>query len=155
MIFQGDVKADEKAAQEVDNLISAIGDVTLEKEDFIDAARAAYDELTDNQKDLVENYQTYLNGLLSHIQTLIDRMHLDVDISDMEKLTAWITPAETENSVYFTACHKESFFIKPLRFFSPVYHNSRKTQETLAISLFIKYNKLIYFTYLTRFALCI
>ena len=48
-------------------------------------------ELYRSIKDLVENYQTYLNGLLSHIQTLIDRMHLDVDISDMEKLTAWIT----------------------------------------------------------------
>ena len=28
-------------------------------------------------------------------------------------------------------------------------------KETLAISYVIKYNKLIYFTYLTRFALCI
>lgn len=47
-------------------------------------------ELYKSIKNLVTDYQTYLNGLLAHIQTAIDKLELDVDISDMEKLTAFI-----------------------------------------------------------------
>lgn len=47
--------ADEKAAKAVDELIAAIGDVTLEKEEQIAAARDAYNALTSDQKRLVEN----------------------------------------------------------------------------------------------------
>ncbi|MBQ7874012.1 MAG: hypothetical protein IJ306_02450 [Oscillospiraceae bacterium] len=39
-----------------EQLISAIGEVTLESEEAIKAAREAYDALTDEQKALVENY---------------------------------------------------------------------------------------------------
>ena len=42
---------------EVEALIDAIGEVTLESEEAIEAARAAYDALTDAQKELVENYE--------------------------------------------------------------------------------------------------
>lgn len=45
--------ADEAAADAVDALIDAIGDVTLEKEDQIIAARDAYNALTSDQKRLV------------------------------------------------------------------------------------------------------
>ena len=48
-------------------------------------------ELYQSIKDLVTDYQTYLNGLLAYIQTAIDKLELNVDISDMEKLTAFIT----------------------------------------------------------------
>ena len=44
-------------------------------------------ELYRSINELVNNYQTYLNNLLKYIQAIIDRFHLDVDISDMEKLT--------------------------------------------------------------------
>ena len=47
-------------------------------------------ELYKSIKNLVTDYQTYLNGLLAYIQTAIDKLELDVDISDMEKLTAFI-----------------------------------------------------------------
>ena len=49
---------DEAAAKAVDNLIAAIGKVefTDESKGKIDAARAAYDKLTDAQKKLVSNY---------------------------------------------------------------------------------------------------
>ena len=47
--------ADVKAAEEVTNKISAIGDVTLKSEDAIKEARTAYDALTDAQKELVSN----------------------------------------------------------------------------------------------------
>ena len=39
-------------------LIDAIGEVTAESGDAIDAARKAYDALTDGQKALVSNYET-------------------------------------------------------------------------------------------------
>ncbi len=47
---------DQKAAEEVEKLIDAIGEVTLEKKASIAAARSAYDKLTDAQKKLVSNY---------------------------------------------------------------------------------------------------
>lgn len=46
--------ADEKAAKAVDELIAAIGEVTLEKEEQIAAAREAYNTLSSDQKRLVE-----------------------------------------------------------------------------------------------------
>lgn len=46
--------ADEQAAKAVDELIAAIGEVTLEKEEQIAAARDAYNQLTSDQKRLVE-----------------------------------------------------------------------------------------------------
>ena len=48
---------DAAAAKAVDDLIDAIGEVTLESGDAIKAARAAYDTLTDTQKELVKNYE--------------------------------------------------------------------------------------------------
>ncbi|MBP3673886.1 MAG: DUF4430 domain-containing protein [Oscillospiraceae bacterium] len=48
----------EAAANEVEELISAIGTVTLDSENKIKAARKAYDALTEAQKKLVENYKT-------------------------------------------------------------------------------------------------
>jgi len=44
--------------QQVEELIDAIGDVTLDSYDSITAARTAYDKLSDNAKTLVENYET-------------------------------------------------------------------------------------------------
>ncbi len=51
-------KADQAAADEVEALIDAIGEVTLESKAKIDAARTAYDALTAAQKALVENLAT-------------------------------------------------------------------------------------------------
>ncbi|MGI6028807.1 MAG: S-layer homology domain-containing protein [Candidatus Heteroscillospira sp.] len=48
--------ANQKAADKVIDLIDAIGTVTKDSEDKIDAARKAYDALTNAQKKLVENY---------------------------------------------------------------------------------------------------
>ena len=48
-------------------------------------------ELYKSIKDLVNDYQTYLNRVLGYVQTVINQLELDVDISDTEKLTAWIT----------------------------------------------------------------
>ena len=51
---------DAAAAKAVDDLIDAIDEVTLESGDAIKAARAAYDALTDTQKELVKNYEKLL-----------------------------------------------------------------------------------------------
>ena len=48
--------ADLKAAKAVDEKIDAIGEVTLESENAIDAARAAYEALTEAQQAQVTNY---------------------------------------------------------------------------------------------------
>ena len=48
-------KADQAAAEAVEERIDAIGEVTLESKAKIDAARAAYNALTDDQKALVGN----------------------------------------------------------------------------------------------------
>ncbi len=47
-----------EAVQHVIDLINAIGEVTAESGEAIDAAREAYDALTDGQKALVSNYET-------------------------------------------------------------------------------------------------
>lgn len=44
-------------------------------------------ELIESITQLVTNYEFYLNNLLGHIQSIIDKMQLNVDISDMKKLT--------------------------------------------------------------------
>ncbi len=54
--------ADMAAADEVQQLIDAIGAVTLSSEKAINAARKAYEALTDGQKALVEGYQTLVDA---------------------------------------------------------------------------------------------
>ena len=51
---------DDPAVVAVKELIDAIGEVTLDSGDAIKAARAAYDALTDTQKELVKNYEKLL-----------------------------------------------------------------------------------------------
>lgn len=58
-------------AAEVERLINAIGTVTLDSEDRIQAARDAYDRLTDAQKDLVTNLGT-LQAAEATLQKLKD-----------------------------------------------------------------------------------
>ena len=53
---------DHAAAGAVEDLIDAISEVTLDSGDAIKAAREAYDALTDEQKELVGNYQTLLDA---------------------------------------------------------------------------------------------
>ena len=50
------LQADADAARRVEELIDAIGPVTLKSQPAIATARAAYDALTESQKALVGNY---------------------------------------------------------------------------------------------------
>ena len=56
-------------------------------------------ELVKSIGELVSNYEVYLNRLLGFIQTIVDKFNLDVDVSDMEKLTVFLTDlfGSTEN----------------------------------------------------------
>ena len=53
---------DQAAAQEVMDLIDAIGTVTADSGEAIQSARKAYDSLTDAQKELVSNYDVLLTA---------------------------------------------------------------------------------------------
>jgi len=53
---------DAEKAQIVIDMIDSIGEVTLESEEAILAARAAYNALSDSQKDLVTNIQTLVDA---------------------------------------------------------------------------------------------
>lgn len=63
---------DAAAAASISNAITAIGEVTLDKRGVVEAARAAYDTLTDDQKVLVTNY-TDLTAAESRIAELVKR----------------------------------------------------------------------------------
>ena len=76
--------ADVKAAEEVTNKISAIGDVTLESEDAIKEARTAYDALTDVQKELVSN-----KDVLEKAETTLKELK---DAKDADDAKAAATP---------------------------------------------------------------
>ncbi len=51
-------KEQKDAIADVENKINALGTITLESKDAIDAAKKAYDALSDSQKELVTNYST-------------------------------------------------------------------------------------------------
>ena len=53
-----ELKTEKANASAVDALISAIGEVTLEKEEAINTAREAFDALNDEEQDFVENLAT-------------------------------------------------------------------------------------------------
>ena len=61
-----------KAAAQVDALIEAIGEVTEDSGDAIKAARDAYNALTDEQKEFVENYDKLEKAEVKYVEALID-----------------------------------------------------------------------------------
>ncbi len=79
---------DEKAADAVEAMISAIGTVTTESKSAIEEARAAYDALTDEQKALVENYE-----VLTTAETEYSELIAEKELGFFEKLINWIVNA--------------------------------------------------------------
>ena len=65
--------------QEVEDLIEAIGEVTLESEEAINAAREAYDALTEEQKALVSNYDILVEAekTLAELLAAVEPVILD------------------------------------------------------------------------------
>lgn len=71
---------DKKAADAVQNQIDTIGTVTLEKGEQIQQARAAYEALTETQKEMVDNLQFLINAEL-HYQLLL---HEEIDTTILQ-----------------------------------------------------------------------
>lgn len=82
------IENDIKAADDVEAMISAIGTVTAESKSAIEEARAAYDALTDEQKALIENYET-----LTSAETTYSELTAEKELSFFEKLINWIVNA--------------------------------------------------------------
>ena len=84
--------ADQAAANPVIEQINAIGTVTLESKNAIEAARAAYDALTADQKALVTNYETLTAAetSLKALQDAADKAAADQAAANavIEKITA-------------------------------------------------------------------
>ena len=84
--------ADKAAADPVIEKINAIGTVTLETKTTIEAARAAYNALTADQKALVTNYETLSNAeaALKALQDAADKAAADKTAADAvtEKIAA-------------------------------------------------------------------
>ena len=76
--------ADLEAAQAVQAQIDAIGEVTLESEEVIKAARAAYDALTEEQKPLVSNLDalTAAEAKLAQLQAAAEKAAADKAAAD-------------------------------------------------------------------------
>lgn len=78
----------QKQIRAVEELIDAIGTVTLDSKSTIDAARAAYDALRAGQKPLVGNYETLLNAEAAYAQLVADRNDRDRAQAVMELIRA-------------------------------------------------------------------
>ncbi|MCD7859937.1 MAG: PQQ-binding-like beta-propeller repeat protein, partial [Firmicutes bacterium] len=73
--------ANQAAADSVISLIDAIGTVTLDSEEAIEAARAAYDGLTEEQKALVTNLDTLTAAEEAYAKLVADQSAADSVIS--------------------------------------------------------------------------
>ena len=78
---------DHRSAEAVEALIDAIeAPITLEDEEAIEAARSAYNALTENQKDLVGNYDDLLDVEVVYVEELIDAIGDPVTLNDKEAI---------------------------------------------------------------------
>ena len=103
---------DAKAAQAVTDMIDALGEITLEKEADVAAARAAYDELTDAQKALVTE------------ETLKKLTDAEATIEELKKQDEWSYEDVAEDDwfydeVYFVTEKDLMTGIVPKEIFGP------------------------------------
>lgn len=102
--FDGDAydqsNDDETLANKVEKLIDAIGNVTLNSEAKIKAARKAYDDLTYKQKQLVENYETLVKAeeKFAELKKANDRKQANAVIDLIKKISKPIT-LNSESSI--------------------------------------------------------
>ena len=75
-------EADKAAAQAVDSKITAIGVVTLDSEAAITEARAAYDSLTDAQKEFVTKFDILVSAEATLAQLKAEPTVFDVYVTD-------------------------------------------------------------------------
>ena len=78
--------ADLTAAKVVIDQIAALGDITLDKEDAVKAAREAYDKLTDAQKALVTNEKTLADAEKKIADLKADKAAADAVVAQIAAL---------------------------------------------------------------------
>lgn len=79
-------EADQKAAKKVEEQINGIGTVTLESKSAIEAARAAYENLSESQKKLVSNLET-LTKAEAELKKLEEEANTGYVIISVERFT--------------------------------------------------------------------
>ena len=126
-------KADEAAAKAVDDLIAAIGEVefTDESKGKIDAARAAYDKLTDAQKKLVKNLKV-LTDAEAEYQRLLDQHKADEAAAKaVDEAVAKLAPVTLESGNAVKAARKAFDELTPAqrKLLKPETENNLKAAE--------------------------
>ena len=91
-------------AEEVDYLIDSIGDVTLDSEDEIKAAKTAYNQLTVDQRELVHSYGvlTSAEERLAELKEAERLKEITLNLGDTVTSTDWsitLTNAYTSNTL--------------------------------------------------------
>ena len=124
---------DEAAAKAVDNLIAAIGKVefTDESKGKIDAARAAYDKLTDAQKKLVKNLKV-LTDAEAEYQKLFDQHKADEAAAKaVDEAVAKLAPVTLESGNAVKAARKAFDELTPAQreLLKPETENNLKAAE--------------------------
>jgi hypothetical protein len=100
VLYLGVKPSDESVAANVQELIAAIGTVTLDSEEAIEAARVAYDALTDTQKALVSNLDvlTAAEAKLAELKTAAEQEAADkAAVANAEALIAAIGKVTKES----------------------------------------------------------
>lgn len=105
--YEREVRVVDAEVETVKALIHEIGIVTLGSKDDIDAARAAFDALTEEQKALVDNYEVLEMAEVRYYQELeavekvssvtLDKSAMDLKVDDHGQLTANIAPSTAVN----------------------------------------------------------
>ena len=98
-------ETDREAAEAVDRLIEAIGEVTLEKKDAIEKAQAAYEALTDAQKELVTK-KAVLDAAVAALAELLAQdfgtVHVIVENATFTQATAAELGVEWKDDIYWS-----------------------------------------------------
>ncbi|MGG1519053.1 polysaccharide lyase family 8 super-sandwich domain-containing protein [Paenibacillus oryzisoli] len=106
-MFEQEIRVVDAEVETVKALIRAIGMVTLNSREDIDAARQAYNELSDDQKALVDNYEELAAAERQYEELVeaakkvngvtLDKNTMDLTERSSGQLTAAITPSSAVN----------------------------------------------------------
>ncbi|EMS72740.1 polysaccharide lyase family 8 super-sandwich domain-containing protein [Ruminiclostridium cellobioparum] len=106
LVYEQEIRVIDAEVETVKALINAIGVVTLQSKGDIDAARAAYNKLNDDQKALVDNYEVLTAAETQYEQLLetervtgvkLNTLSMYMAVGDSGQLTATVSPSSAVN----------------------------------------------------------
>ncbi|MCC3372263.1 polysaccharide lyase family 8 super-sandwich domain-containing protein [Cohnella sp. REN36] len=107
LVYEQEIRVVDADVETVKALINAIGMVSLKSKGDIDAAREAYNELSDDQKALVDNYEELAAAERQYEDLVeaakkvngvtIDKGTMNLTVGTSGQLTATITPSSAVN----------------------------------------------------------